>query len=129
MQERKRRKGYNKGSIIKCVRHRHLSLLIGQSSPLYLGVESAALSEKCAGDEPEAVADGELVLHEIGLAHTRMWIVPLVGRETRHDEERETDEHVGRQNVQPNFHCQGIHEGEEPRRLAGRYLNYVTLRF
>ena len=43
--------------------------------------------------------------------------VPLVGREARHDEEREAHEQVGRQHVDPDLHGQGVHEGEEARWL------------
>lgn len=96
----------------------------GWKKGVYLGIESAALSEKGAGDEPEAVADGELVLDDLGLAQTGMGIVPLVGRESRHHEEGEADEHVGREHVKPYLHGQGVHEGEQPRWLTGRYLNH-----
>ena len=47
-----------------------------------LGVEPRALAEEGAGDEPEAVVDAELVLHDIIVHHTRMGIVPLVRRKS-----------------------------------------------
>ena len=71
---------------------------------VYLGVEPAALAQEGAGDEPEAVADRELVLDEVRLAEAGVRIVPLVGAEARHDEEGEADEHVGREHVEPDLH-------------------------
>lgn len=66
----------------------------GRSSPMggaprwvYLRVEPAALSEEGAGDEPETVADGKLVLDHVALGQTRMRIVPLVRAEACHHEE------------------------------------------
>lgn len=96
---------------------------------MYLGVEPAALPEEGAGDEPEAVAHAKLVLDHVALGQARVRIVPLVRAESRHHEEGEADEHVGGEHVQPDLDRQRIHEGEEPRRLTGRHLNYVTLRF
>lgn len=96
---------------------------------MYLRVEPAALSEKGAGDEPETVADGKLVLDHVALGQTRMRIVPLVGAEARHHEQGEAHEHVGGEHVEPDLDRQWIHEGEKPCRLTGRHLNYVTLRF
>lgn len=96
---------------------------------MYLRIEPAPLSEKCSCDEPEAVAHAKLILDDFALGQTRMGIVPLVRTEAGHYEEGETDEHVSRQYVQPYLDGEGIHEGEETGRLAGRYLNYVRLQF
>lgn len=96
---------------------------------MYLGIEPAALPEEGAGDEPETVADAKLVLDHVALGQTRMRIVPLVRAEASHHEEGEAHEHVGGEHVEPDLDRQRIHEGEEPRWLTGRHLNYVTLRF
>lgn len=56
---------------------------------MYLGVEPAALSEERASDKPEAVADAKLVLDDVALCQTRVWIVPLVRAESSHNEEGE----------------------------------------
>lgn len=77
---------------------------------LYLWVEPAALSEESASDEPETVADSELVLDDVVFRQTRMRIVPLVRTESCHDEEGEADQHIGREDVKPDFHGQGVHE-------------------
>lgn len=96
---------------------------------MYLRVEPAALPEEGAGDEPETIADAKLVLDHVALSQARMRIVPFVRAEARHHEEGEAHEHVGGEHVEPNLDRQRIHEGEEPRRLTGRHLNDVTLRF
>jgi len=96
---------------------------------VYLGVEPAALPEEGASDEPETVADAELVLHYVALGQTRMRIVPLVRAEACHHEESEAHQHVSGEHVKPDLDRQWIHEGEQPRRLTGWHLNYVTLRF
>lgn len=97
--------------------------------PLYLRVEPAALSEERAGDEPEAVAHAKLVLDDVAFGETGVGVVPLVGAESSHHEEGEADQHVRGQHVQPDLDGQRVHEGEQPRWLAGWHLNYVTLRF
>lgn len=96
---------------------------------MYLGVEPAALPEERAGDKPEAVADAKLVLDDVAFPQTRVRIVPLVRAESSHNEEGEAHQHVRGQHVQPDLHGQRVHEGEQPRWLAGGHLNYVTLRF
>lgn len=52
-----------------------------------------------------------------------MRVVPLVGRETSHDEQGETDHQVGGQYVDPDFCCQWVHEAEQSGRLTGWHLN------
>lgn len=42
-----------------------------------------------------------------------MRVVPLVGREAGHDEESEADEEIGSEDVEPDLHREGVHEGEE----------------
>lgn len=96
---------------------------------MYLRVEPAALSQEGAGDKPETVADAKLVLDHVAVGQTRVRIVPLVRAEARHHKEGETHEHVGGEHVKPDLDRERIHEGEEPRRLTGWHLNYVTLRF
>lgn len=96
---------------------------------MYLGVEPAALPEERASDKPETVADAKLVLDDVALRQTRMRIVPLVRAESGHNEQGEAYEHVRGQHVQPDLDGQRVHEGEQPRWLAGWHLNYVTLRF
>lgn len=61
----------------------------------YLGVEPRSLAQKSPRDEPEAVGDAELVLHNGWLRQARMWVAPLIWGEPRHHEERETDKKVG----------------------------------
>lgn len=96
---------------------------------MYLGVQPAALPKERSSDEPEAVADAELVLDDVALREARVRIVPLVRAEPGHYEQGEAHQHVRGQHVQPDLHGQWIHEGEQPRWLAGWHLNYVTLRF
>lgn len=83
------------------------------------------MSQERARNEPETIGDGKLVLDDVAFGVTWMWVVPLVGREPSHDKERETDQDVGRHDVQPNLHRQGIHKGKEPRRLARRDLTGI----
>lgn len=52
----------------------------------------------------------------------RVRIVPLVRREARHHKQRERDEHVCGQDVQPDLDGQRIHEREEARRLTRGHL-------
>lgn len=68
------------------------------------------MSKERAGDEPETVGDAELVFDDIRLGEAGMRVVPFVGREPGHDEEREADEEVGGQDVEPDFGSQGVHE-------------------
>ena len=89
----------------------------------YLGVESRSLSEEGTGDEPETVGHGELILHYVRFCEARMRVVPLVGRETSHDEQSEADQQVGCQDVDPYFRCQRVHETEESSGLTGWHLN------
>lgn len=101
---------------------RFLFLEKDSNGGIYLGVQSWALSKERAGDEPETVGDAELVFDDIRLGEAGMRVVPFVGREPGHDEEREADEEVGGQDVEPDFGSQGVHEWEEPRGLAGGNL-------
>lgn len=87
-----------------------------------LWVQSGALSQECAGNEPETVRHRELVLHHVRLLVARVRIVPLVRGEARHHKQRERDQHVRGQHIQPDLDGQRIHEGEEARRLTGRHL-------
>lgn len=87
-----------------------------------LWIKARALSQECAGYEPEAVRHRKLVLDDVVLLVARMRIVPLVRREARHNKQRERDEHVGGQDVQPDLDGERIHEGEEASGLAGRHL-------
>ena len=87
-------------------------------TPTHLRVETGALAQQRARDEPEGVADAELVLHHVTLNVARVRVVPLVGREPGHHEHGEGHEHVGGHYVQPDLHRQRVHEGEESRRLA-----------
>ena len=70
------------------------------------------LSEEGAGDEPEAVVDAELVLHHVIVHHAGVRVVPLVGGEPGHDEQGEAHQDVGGQHIQPDLHCQGVHEAK-----------------
>lgn len=62
-------------------------------------IQCSCLSEECPCDEPEAVGDGELVLHDLVLCNARVRVVPLVGREARHHEQGERHHHVRGQDV------------------------------
>ncbi len=77
-----------------------------------LWIESGSLAEKSAGNEPETIGDGKLVLDDVALGVAGVRVVPFVGRETGHDKEGETDQDVSGHNVEPNLHRQGIHEGK-----------------
>ena len=77
------------------------------------GVETRSLSEESSRYEPETVVDAELVLHHVVIHHTGVGVVPLVRRKPGHDEQSEGDENVGGQNIQPDLHCQGVHEAEQ----------------
>lgn len=87
-------------------------------TPTDLRVETGALTQQRARDEPEGVADAELVLHHVAVKVAGVRVVPLVGGEPGHHEHGEGDEDVGSHYVQPDLHRQRIHEGEESRRLA-----------
>lgn len=87
-----------------------------------LRIESRSLTKKRSRNEPEAVGDGELILDDVAVAVARVRIVPLVGREARHNKQSETDQDVGGHDVQPNLHRQWIHKGKETSRLTGRDL-------
>ena len=39
--------------------------------------------------------------------------MPFVGWEARHNEQRERDEHVGGEHIEPDIHVQGRHEREQ----------------
>lgn len=56
-----------------------------------LGVEARSLPEEGTSNEPEAVGYGELVLDDVRLRGAGVRVVPLVGREPRHDKEGETN--------------------------------------
>lgn len=92
-----------------------------------LGIETGSLAQEGARNEPEAVGDGELVFDDVAVVVARMRVVPFVGREARHDEQRETDQDVGGHDVQPNLHGQWVHEREQARRLARRNLRAAPL--
>ena len=81
------------------------------------------MSQEGTGDEPETVGHRELILHYVRFCMARMGVVPLVGRETSHDEQGEADQQVGCQYVDPYFRCQRVHEAEESSGLAGWHLN------
>lgn len=82
------------------------------SSVANLRIQAGSLPQKRPGYEPEAVRHRELVLDYVGLLVAGMRIVPLVGRESGHYEQREGHQHVSRQDVQPNLHSQGVHKTE-----------------
>ena len=88
----------------------------------HLGIESRSLAQEGARNEPETVGDGKLVLDHVAVGVARVRVVPLVRRETRHDEQRETHQDVGGHHVQPNLDRERVHEREQARRLARRDL-------
>ena len=77
-----------------------------------LGIQPGALAQQCARDEPETVADAELVLHHVIVVEAGVRVVPLVRTEARHHEHGEGDDHVGSHDVQPDLHGQWVHEAE-----------------
>ena len=81
------------------------------------------MSQEGTSDEPETVGHRELILHYVRFCVARMWVVPLVRRETSHDEQSEADQQVGCQYVDPYFRCQWVHEAEESSGLTGWHLN------
>ena len=88
---------------------------------LQRGASRTLLHERADG-EPEAVEDGELVLHDVRVLVTRVRVAPLVRAEAGDDEQHEADAQVGGDHVHPHLHRQGRQEREELRRLRGGLL-------
>lgn len=74
----------------------------------YLGVKAGPLSEKSAGDEPDGIGEGELVLQNPLVTRTRWRGQPLVGCEP----EKKRKNHRSFSPVIPFFlfHLPGHHE-------------------
>jgi len=57
-----------------------------------------------------------------GVDVTRVWVAPLVRSKSRNDEQREADDQVGDQHVDPDLEAERRQEREEAGRLAHRSL-------
>ena len=81
-----------------------------------LWVQITSLVHQCYYREPKGVGQRKLVLDDVRVVATRVWVYPLVRREPGHYEHGGGDQDVRGEHVEPNFHGEGRHEGKQPRR-------------
>lgn len=97
----------------------------------YLWIEVWSLLHESSNCEPEAVCQWELILHEMIFQITGMWIVPFIWWEPCHHKHCDGDQNIGCQHIQPDVHCQWIHEAEQAGWLTGWNLqsSFLKLKF
>ena len=87
-----------------------------------LRVDVGALLHQRADSKPEAVGEGEHVLHHLVVGVARVRVVPLVGAEAGEHEHQHADEEVGGDHVDPDLDGERVEEREEAGALAPRLL-------
>ena len=75
-----------------------------------------------ADGKPEAIEQRELIVDDVGVDVARVWVMPLVRTEPRHDEQREADDQVRDQHRDPDLERQRRQKRKDTRRLAHRAL-------